>query len=137
MYVGPMLIVEVISATNVKTRKSGKSPSQVVHVDKLKVCREETPKSWLPVDLDDNTATASEDEPEDGEIQDEGAVDDQPNEMNDALIVDESAGASSGQLDDQIADGNGDNDGRQLVQNTPGDQAAVEAEVRSSRPTRQ
>ena len=41
---------------------------------------------------------------------------------------------------DQIADGNGDNDGRQaeqLVENTAGDQATVEAEVMSSRPTRQ
>ena len=67
-------------------------------------------------------------------------VDDQPNELDDALIVDESAGASSGQPDDQIAGGNGDNDGRQaeqLVENTAGDQAAVEAEVTSSRRTRQ
>ena len=43
----------------------------VVHVDKRKVCPGETPKSWLPVDMDDNTDTASEDEPEDGEIQDD------------------------------------------------------------------
>ena len=59
--------------------------------------------------------------------------------MDDALIVDESAGPSTGQPDDQIADGAGDSDGRQpqqLVRNTAGDQAAVEAEVTSSRLTR-
>ena len=55
-------------------------------------------------------------------------VDDQPNELDDALIVDESAVPSSGQPDDQIAEGNGDNDGRQLkqlVENTVRDQATV------------
>ena len=90
--------------------------------------------------MDDNTASASEDEPEDEEIHDDGVVDDQPNELEDALIVDELEGVSSGQPDDQIADGNGNNDGRQpeqLVENTAGDQAAVEADVTSSRPTRQ
>ena len=71
MYVGPMLIVDVISAINVKIQKSRNSPCHVVHVDKRKICRAETPKSWLPVDMDDNTATASEDEPENGEIQDD------------------------------------------------------------------
>ena len=96
MYVGPMLIVDVISATNVKIQKSRNSPSQVVHVHKMKVCRGETPASWLLVDMDDNTATASEDEPEDGEIQDDGLVDDQLNELDDVLTVDESEGASSG-----------------------------------------
>ena len=68
MYVGSMLIVDVISATNVKIQKSRNSPSQVVHVDKLKVCRGETPTFWLLVDMDDNTATASEDDPEDGKF---------------------------------------------------------------------
>ena len=86
------------------------------------------------------TATAFEDEPEDGENQDDGVMDDQPNELDDTLIIDESAGPSSSQPDDQIADGNGDNDGRQpeqVVENTTGDQAAVEAEVTSPRPKRQ
>ena len=55
MYVGPMLIVDVISATNVKIQKSRNSPSQVVRVDKLKVCRGETPKSWPLGDMDDNS----------------------------------------------------------------------------------
>ena len=90
-------------------------------MNKLKVCRGETPKSWLLVDMDDNTAAASEDEPEDGKNQDDGEEDDQPNELDDALIVDESAGSSSVQPDDQISDGNGDNGGRQpeqLVENT-------------------
>ena len=63
MYVCPMLIVDVISATNVKVQKSRKSLSQVVHVDKLKVCRGETQKAWLMVDVDDDDAdAASEDE---------------------------------------------------------------------------
>ena len=135
-----MLIIDAISATNVKIQKSCNSLSQVVHVDKLKVCRGEIPKSWLSVEMDNNTATASEDEPEDGENQDDGVVDDQPNELDYALVVDELAGSSSCQSDDEIADGNGDNDGRQpeqLVENTAGDQAVVEAEVTSSRPTRQ
>ena len=87
MYVGPMLIVDVISATNVKLQKSCSSPSQVVYVDKLKVCRGETPKSWLPVDMDENPATASEDEPKDGKSQDDGVVDDLPNELDVALVV--------------------------------------------------
>ena len=97
-------------------------------------------KIWLPVDTDDNTAMASEGEKDDGENQDDGVVDDQRNKLDDAVIIDESAGGSSGQPDDQIADGNGDNDGRQpkqLVEDTAGDQAAVEAEVTSSRPMRQ
>ena len=78
MYVGPMLTVDIISATNVKIQKSRNSPSQVVHMDKLKVCRGETPTSWLLIDMDDNTARASEDAPEDGEIED-----DQPIELED------------------------------------------------------
>ena len=106
MYVGPMLIVDVIFATNVKIQKSCNSPSQVVHVDKLKGCQGETPASWLPVDMDDNTATASVDEPEDGEIQDDGVVDDQSNELDVALVVDESAEPTNGQTDDQIAERN-------------------------------
>ena len=125
MYVGSMLIVDVFSATNVNIQKSRINKSRVVHVDKLKDCREETSKSWLPVEMNDNTATASEG---DGENQDDGVVGDQPNELDDALIVDESAGPSSGQPNDQIADENGDNDGRQpeqLVENTAWDQAAV------------
>ena len=79
--------------------------------------------------MDDNIATASEDEPEDGDNQDDGVVNDQPNELDDAMIVDESAGSSSGQPVDQITNGDGDNDGRQsdqLAENTAGDQAAVE-----------
>ena len=97
-----MLIVEVIFASNVKIQKLRNSPSQVVHVDKLKVCLGDIPKSWLPVDMDDNTATASENEPEDRENQDDGVVDDHPNELDDALIVDESAGPSSDQSDDKL-----------------------------------
>ena len=61
-------------------------------------------KIWLPVDMDDNTATASEDELKDGEIQDDGVVDDQATELDNALTVEESAGAASDQPDDQIAD---------------------------------
>ena len=42
LYVGPMLIVDIVSTTNVKIQKSRNSRSQVVHVDKLKVFRETT-----------------------------------------------------------------------------------------------
>ena len=79
--------------------------------------------------MDHNIATASEDEPEDGQNQDDGVVNDQPNELDDAMIVDESAGPSSGHPVDQIADGDGENDARepdQLAENTAGDQATVE-----------
>ena len=38
MYVGPMLIVDAITATNVKIAKLHNSSSQVVHVDTLKIC---------------------------------------------------------------------------------------------------
>ena len=56
-------------------------------MDKLKVCRGETPNSWLPVDMEVDTDTVSEEEPEDGENQDDGVVDDQPNELDYELIV--------------------------------------------------
>ena len=45
MYVGPMIIVDMVSPTNLKIQNSRKSQSQMVHVDKLKVCRGETPPS--------------------------------------------------------------------------------------------
>ena len=53
MYVGPKLIVDVISATNVNIQRSRNRPGQVFHMDKLKVCRGGTQKSWLPDDMDD------------------------------------------------------------------------------------
>ena len=53
-YVGPLLILGVVSVTNVKVQKTRNIPSQVVHVDKLKVCRGETLKSWLEGDDGDN-----------------------------------------------------------------------------------
>ena len=63
MYVGPMRIVDIVSATNVKKQKSRNSQSQVVPADKLKVCRGETPHLWLFIDdrAEDVVAT-SEDE---------------------------------------------------------------------------
>ena len=62
-----MLIVDVIFAINVKIQKSRNSSRQVDHVDKLKVRRGETPKSWLPVDMYNDTVTEFKDEPKDVE----------------------------------------------------------------------
>ena len=63
MYVGPKLIVDIVSATNVKIQKSRNSQSQVVHVDKLKVCRWEAPTSRLFIDdREEDVIAASEDE---------------------------------------------------------------------------
>ena len=49
-YASPMLIVDIVSNTNFKIQKSRNSQSQVVHVDKLKICRGQTPSSWLFID---------------------------------------------------------------------------------------
>ena len=44
MYVGPMFIEDIVFVTNVKIQKSRSNQSLVVHEDKLKVCRGETPR---------------------------------------------------------------------------------------------
>ena len=72
MYVDLMPIVDVISATNVKIQKSLNSPSQVVHVDKMNVCRGKTSRSWLLVDVD-HAVTASGDETADESTLDDSA----------------------------------------------------------------
>ena len=87
MCVGPMLIVDFIFATYIKMQKSRNSPSQVVDVDKLNVCRGETPRSLLSVDMDDNTVTTS---------------DGQPIKLGKALIADQSVRSPAGQPDDQL-----------------------------------
>ena len=46
-YVGPFLKVDVLSGTNVKIQRSENGAPPIVHVDKLKLCRGRTPKSWL------------------------------------------------------------------------------------------
>ena len=46
-YAGPFLIVRLLSTTNAVIQRSQRSKQQVVHVDKLKLCLEETPASWL------------------------------------------------------------------------------------------
>jgi transposase InsO family protein len=47
MYVGPYLIIRAIEPVNFVIQKSPQSKPLVVHVDKLKKCYGETPKSWL------------------------------------------------------------------------------------------
>jgi len=46
-YSGPYLIVEILGMFNVRIQKSAKAGAMVVHVDKIKTCRGETPKSWM------------------------------------------------------------------------------------------
>ena len=58
----------------VKIQKSRNSPSHVIHVDKLNVSPGETPKSWLAVDMDDDTVVAFKDERDDGKPQDDGVI---------------------------------------------------------------
>ena len=83
MYVGPLLIVGIVSATNVSVQKTRNSPREVVQVDKLKVCRGETPKSSLPANEDDeDTVTVSGEETMVEAIPDDHTVEDQPNEMD-------------------------------------------------------
>jgi len=41
------LIVEILGLVNVRIQKSAKASAMVVHVDKIKMCKEETPKSWI------------------------------------------------------------------------------------------
>jgi transposase InsO family protein len=45
-YTGPFLVVRVIPPTTAVIQKSRRSNVQVVHFDKLKVCRGRTPVSW-------------------------------------------------------------------------------------------
>jgi hypothetical protein len=46
-YIGPLLVVKQLGAVNFVIQKSAKATPMVVHIDKLKLCRGETPKSWL------------------------------------------------------------------------------------------
>ena len=46
-YIAPMLVVEVVSATNVRIKRNRRSKSMLEHVDKVKLCKGDTPKAWL------------------------------------------------------------------------------------------
>jgi len=46
-YSGPYLIVEILGLVNVRIQKSAKASAMVVHVDKIKMCKGETPKPWI------------------------------------------------------------------------------------------
>jgi len=46
-YSGPYLIVEILGMVNVRIQKTAKASAMVVHVDKIKICRGETPASWM------------------------------------------------------------------------------------------
>jgi len=46
-YSGPYLIVEILGMINVRIQKSAKASVMVVNVHKIKMCRGETPKSWI------------------------------------------------------------------------------------------
>ena len=47
MYTGPFLVIKVLGPVNVLLQAKEKSTPFVSHIDKLKICLGETPKSWL------------------------------------------------------------------------------------------
>ena len=101
MYVGPMLIVDIVSATNVKIQKSRNSQSQAVHVNKLKVCRMKTPRSWLFIDYGAEGAVAAMendgvDESTSGDGTENGLLD----PMDGKQHKERPTRSTSGQLDD-------------------------------------
>jgi transposase InsO family protein len=49
-YLGPMLLVKVLSSTNVVLQQTKTSRPFVVHIDKIKKCLSPTPRSWLEGD---------------------------------------------------------------------------------------
>ena len=55
LYTGPFLVMRTIPPVNFVLQKSHRSTPFVVHVDKIKRCFGETPKSWLPITGDDVT----------------------------------------------------------------------------------
>jgi len=46
-YSGPYLIVEILGMVNVRIQKTAKANAMVVHIDKIKLCRGETPESCI------------------------------------------------------------------------------------------
>jgi len=44
-YSGPYLIVEILGMVNVRIQKTAKASAMVVHVNKIKLCKGETPES--------------------------------------------------------------------------------------------
>jgi hypothetical protein len=59
-YVGPYLVVRDVPPCNVSVQRSPRSPMEIVHVDKLKMCFGPTPKSWLRPDLGPDLAECAE-----------------------------------------------------------------------------
>jgi len=41
------LIVEILGKVNVRIQKTAKASVMVVYVDKIKLCKGETPESWM------------------------------------------------------------------------------------------
>ena len=104
MYVGPMLIVDIVSATNVNMQKSRNRQSQVVHVDKLKVCRGKIPTSWLFIDDGaEDVAAASEDEVVDESTPGDGTGSGLPDPMYSKQHDEQPTESTSGRLDDVSA----------------------------------
>ena len=100
-----MLVTKVLSPNNVCIQKSKRSNPQVVHVDKLKLCREITPRTWL--DKDESSDEEQEDDPclpaNDDDISDQlimpvvgdGTIDDQKTDEH-SLKPDQTATPDSG-----------------------------------------
>ena len=123
-YVCPLLIVAVVSVTNVRVQKTRNRPSQVVHVDNLKMCRGETPKSWLAVDEDDDdTVDASGDEAVVEAILDDNTVERQPDEANE-LSTDLQPADAEMNVDQQCS--------TESIRGTAEDKSTEEADATSS-----
>ena len=128
-YVGPLLIVGVVSVTNVRVQKTSNMPIQVVHLGKLKVCRGETPKSWLAVDGDDDdTVDAFGDETVVEAILDDNIVESQPHEA-DELSTDLQPADAKINVDQQCS--------TESTRETGEDKSTEEADATSSRTKRQ
>ena len=59
-YIGPLLVVGVVSGTNVRIQRHHRSRPIIVHVDKPKPCRGATPTSWLERAEEQPRTTAAE-----------------------------------------------------------------------------
>ena len=69
LYNGPFMIVDQIGPVNYVIQRSPRAEPKVVHVDKLKIYRGDTPKSWLTTtDNDDRASFELEDTQSDSDV---------------------------------------------------------------------
>ena len=53
VYTGPFLIVKQLNVVNFVVQRTSKSATQVIHVDKMRKCLGDTPRSWIVMSNDD------------------------------------------------------------------------------------